>query len=131
MGQPRVRGTLIIIAGFVLLFGTSMGRAGQAPQPVSNAVTVGELAPWFTPLVVPVGAVPIQSPFSPDGKWVVVANTGSSSASIIAVDQANPANIRVVGEAKASKGEGYLRLSYNWGGPAEDIGHDIRRLLGE
>lgn len=27
--------------------------------------------------------------------------------------------------------EGYLRLSYNWGGPAEDIAHDIRRLLGE
>ena len=26
---------------------------------------------------------------------------------------------------------GYLRLSYNWGGPAEDIAHDIRQLLGK
>ena len=26
---------------------------------------------------------------------------------------------------------GYLRLSYNWGGPAEDIAQDIRRLFAE
>jgi protein SCO1/2 len=26
---------------------------------------------------------------------------------------------------------GYLRLSYNWGGPAEDIVHDIRQLFAE
>ncbi len=54
--------------------------------------------------VVAVGAVPIQSPFSPDGKWVVVANTGTADISFIAVDYANPANIKVVGTAKAYKG---------------------------
>jgi len=26
---------------------------------------------------------------------------------------------------------GYLRLSYNAGGPADDVAHDVRRLLGE
>lgn len=66
--------------------------------------------------VVRVGAVPIQSPFSPDGKWVVVANTGSATASIIAVDQANPSNIRVVAEAKAYKGAHGVAYGFKQGG---------------
>lgn len=66
--------------------------------------------------VVKVGNVPIQSPFSPDGKWVVVANTGSASASIIAVDYNNPANIRVVNEAKAYKGAHGVAYGFKQGG---------------
>jgi plastocyanin/DNA-binding beta-propeller fold protein YncE len=66
--------------------------------------------------VVRVGAVPIQSPFSPDGRWVVVANTGSATASIIAVDQANPGNIRVVNEAKAYKGAHGVAYGFKQGG---------------
>jgi len=66
--------------------------------------------------IIRVGAVPIQSPFSPDGKWIVVANTGSATASIIAVDQANPANIRLVGEAKAYKGAHGVAYGFKQGG---------------
>jgi len=40
--------------------------------------------------VVQVGAVPIQSPFSPDGRCVAVANTGTANASVIAVDYDDP-----------------------------------------
>ena len=66
--------------------------------------------------VVKVGAVPIQSPFSPDGRWVVVANTGSASASIIAVDYDNPANIKVVNEASAYKGAHGVAYGFKQGG---------------
>lgn len=66
--------------------------------------------------VVPVGAVPIQSPFSPDGRWVVVANTGSANVSIISVDYANPANIKVVSEAKAYRGAHGVAYGHKQGG---------------
>ncbi len=66
--------------------------------------------------IVKVGAVPIQSPFSPDGRWVVVANTGSASASIIAVDYNDPAKIRVVNEAKAYKGAHGVAYGFKQGG---------------
>jgi YVTN family beta-propeller protein len=66
--------------------------------------------------VVRVGAVPIQSPFSPDGRWVVVANTGAASASIISVDYANPARIRIVAEARAYRGAHGVAYGHREGG---------------
>jgi DNA-binding beta-propeller fold protein YncE len=66
--------------------------------------------------IVKVGAVPIQSPFSPDGRWVVVANTGSASASIIAVDYNDPSRIRVVGDAAAYKGAHGVAYGFKQGG---------------
>jgi plastocyanin/DNA-binding beta-propeller fold protein YncE len=65
--------------------------------------------------IVKVGAVPIQSPFSPDGRWVVVANTGSATASVIAVAD-DPAKIRVVSEAKAYKGAHGVAYGFKQGG---------------
>jgi plastocyanin/DNA-binding beta-propeller fold protein YncE len=66
--------------------------------------------------IVKVGAVPIQSPFSPDGRYVVVANTGTANASVIAVDYRDPAKIRVVAEAPAYKGAHGVAYGFKEGG---------------
>jgi hypothetical protein len=47
---------------------------------------------------------------------VVVANTGTADISFIAVDYANPANIKVVGTAKAYKGAHGVAYGFKQGG---------------
>jgi plastocyanin len=66
--------------------------------------------------IVRVGAVPIQSPFSPDGRYVVVANTGTANASVIAVDYDDPSRIRVVSEVPAYKGAHGVAYGFKQGG---------------
>ena len=66
--------------------------------------------------IVQVGAVPIQSPFSPDGRYVVVANTGTANVSVIAVDYDDPAKIRVVSEAAAYRGAHGVAYGFKQGG---------------
>jgi DNA-binding beta-propeller fold protein YncE/plastocyanin len=66
--------------------------------------------------VVKVGAIPIQSPFSPDGRFVVVANTGSANVSVISVDYEDPARIRVVAELPAYPGAHGVAYGFREGG---------------
>ncbi|MDR7556192.1 MAG: hypothetical protein QN157_11375 [Armatimonadota bacterium] len=66
--------------------------------------------------VVRVGAVPIQSPFSPDGRYVVVANTGTANVSVIAVDYTDPSRIRVVSQVPAYKGAHGVAYGFKQGG---------------
>ncbi len=70
--------------------------------------------------ILEVGSVPIQSPVSPDGKYVVTANAGGIGAkpviTITALDYNNPANSKVVAKLPGYPGSHGVEYGYKKSG---------------
>lgn len=115
---PEINGHRFWVTTEVLLSHSKLLQGRLIIYDVGSAVG-GPENPKFVKIL-EVGSTPIQSPISPDGKYVVTANAGGlgvpATISVTQLDYNNPANSRVVATLPSYPGAHGVEYGFKKGG---------------
>ena len=115
---PEINGHRFWVTTEVLLEHAKLLQGRQMIYDIGSAVG-GPTNPTFVKIL-EVGSTPIQSPVSPDGRYVVTANAGGIGApakiTVTELDYNNPANSRIVADLPGYPGSHGVTYGYKQGG---------------
>lgn len=115
---PEINGHRFWVTTEVLLSHAKLLQGRLILYDIGSAVG-GPTNPTFVKIL-EVGSIPIQSPVSPDGRYVVTANAGGIGAkpsiSVTQLDYNNPTNSRVVATLPSYPGTHGVEYGYKKGG---------------
>jgi plastocyanin/DNA-binding beta-propeller fold protein YncE len=115
---PEINGHRFWVTTEVLLSHAKLLQGRLVIYDIGSAVG-GSTNPTFVKML-EVGSIPIQSPISPDGKYVVTANAGGlgvpATISVTQLDYNNPQNSRVVATLPSYPGAHGVEYGFKKGG---------------
>ncbi len=115
---PEINGHRFWVTTEVLLSHEKLLQGREILYDIGSAVG-GPTNPTLVKIL-EVGSIPIQSPVSPDGRYVVTANAGGIGApgmiTVTELDYNDPANSRVVAELSGYPGSHGVTYGYKQGG---------------